>query len=82
MPFYDFTLGQLSGQTSFKRFHFEASDLESAIREATTWAKHTRRHSSRPSDMSDWPLVILAGEGSSDLTPGTMLFELKDIRTD
>ncbi|MCJ2103102.1 hypothetical protein [Methylobacterium sp. E-046] len=82
MPFYDFTLGQLSGPTSFKRFHVDASDLESAIREATTWAKHTRRHSGRPNDMSDWPLVILAGEGSSDLRPGTMLFELKDVLPD
>jgi hypothetical protein len=82
MPFYDFTLGQLSGQTSFKRFHFEASDLEVAIREATTWAKHTRRHSGRPKDTSHWPLVILAGEGSVDLSPGTMLFEMKDVRLD
>ncbi|MBE7197403.1 hypothetical protein ACLBX9_20085 [Methylobacterium sp. A49B] len=82
MPLYDFTLGQLSGQTSFKRFHFEARDLDVAIREATAWAKHTRRHSGRPNDTSHWPLVILAGEGSADLRPGTMLFELKDVHPD
>ena len=82
MPFYDFTLGQISGQISFKRFYVEASDLEAAIREATTWAKHTRRHSGRPDDTSHWPLVILVGEESVDLMPGTMLFEMKDVLPD
>jgi hypothetical protein len=82
MPLYDFTLGQLSGQTSFKRFHFEASDLGGAIREATMWAKHTRRHAGRANDLSYWPLVILAGDSASEHKLGTVLFEMKDVRPD
>ncbi len=46
------------------------------------WAKNTRRLESVSSDMSNWPLVVKAGDATGDHAVGALLFEMKDVRSD
>ncbi|MBE7182367.1 MAG: hypothetical protein INR71_14385, partial [Terriglobus roseus] len=77
---YDFTLGHLGGQSSFQRLRVEALGLDQAVQEAMAWAKNTRRLESLSSDMSNWPLVVKAGDATGGHAVGALLFEMKDVR--
>ena len=82
MPLYDFTLGHLGGRSSFQRPGVEAPDVDQAVQEAMAWAKNTRRLESTSSDVSNWPLVVKAGDATDGHAVGALLFEMKDVRPD